>query len=54
MNESTETNYIADAIAAENVRNYLDGLLKNPLPGTLAHRVAYHGVLGVIRRWIRG
>jgi hypothetical protein len=37
-----EKDYIADATAAENVRSYLDGALKNPFPGTLAHRVAGH------------
>jgi hypothetical protein len=30
---------VANAIAAENVRRYLDGVIDKPLPGTLAWRV---------------
>lgn len=30
---------IADALAAENVRRYLDGVIDMPMPGTLAARV---------------
>jgi hypothetical protein len=30
---------VADAIAAENVRRYLDGVIGTPIPGTLAWRV---------------
>lgn len=50
----SENELIADAIAAENVRSYLDGSLKHPAPGTLAHRVANESLIKRLLRWARG